>query len=98
MGVKITFPVERPLGNRGVLPVVTAEDAWYDAIYRYEVRGKQWWAILDRLEEIMPARPPQASALAGDDGRLHLMRADGSLDVAAEAEQRRREWAQVNRD
>ena len=88
----VSFTVERPLGARAVLPVTTADGAWYDALYRYERRGAQWWAVLEALNEIMPASTPQL--LRQDDtARLHLMHEDGSYDFVAEAAQRRKEWA-----
>ena len=92
-GVLLLFRVDRPLGNRTLMPYVTTEDAWYEAIYRYERRGAAWWAVLDRVIEIMPAATPQLRRHY-DHGRLPMRHADGSLDFAAEAEQRRREWAE----
>lgn len=96
-GVKISFAVNEPLGAEALLPLCTEDDAWYEARYRYEKRGPQWWAVLVSVEEIMPALTPQANLLVcGEAARLHMMHPDGSYDFTAEAEQRRIEWLAVN--
>ena len=91
--LKVSFLVDRPLGVRAVMPVTTADGAWYDAFYRYERRGSAWWAVLESLTEIMPPAPPQIQGF-GDTVRLHMM-TDGAYDFEKEAEQRRQEWAEV---
>lgn len=97
IGVKLSFPVDQPLGVEAVMPLTTADGAWYQAHYRYELRGSQWWSVLKSIEEIMPALTPQADwRVLGDDARLHMMDEHGAMDFTAEAKQRRREWREVN--
>jgi hypothetical protein len=91
-GVRVSFRVEAPLAAHCVMPITTADGAWYEAVYRYERRGAEWWAVLERLNEIMPPATPEVRTF-DDTARLHMMHADGSLDFTAEAEQRRKEWA-----
>lgn len=92
----ISHRVDRPLGVEAVMPVVTDDGAWYDAFYRYEQRGEEWWCVLDRLVEIMPATTPQAKRM-DDQVRLHVVHEDGSFDFEGEAALRRQEWAKINR-
>lgn len=94
--LKVSFAVARVRGARLVVPVETADGASYNAEYRYEKRGDEFWAVLDCVKETMPAATPQVRRF--DDGaRLSMMHEDGSTDWQAEAEQRRREWIEVNR-
>lgn len=93
--LKVIIPVDEPLGARMCQAIDTGDGAMYQAIYRYEQRGAQWVAVLDRLVEKMPPTPPQARRF-DDQCRLPMMRPDGSPDWEAEAAQRRKEWAEVN--
>lgn len=82
-------------GCEAIIPLSTADGALYNAYYRYERRGHEWWAVLTRIEEIMPPATPQTRRL-DDQARCHMMAQDGSLDFEAEAAQRRKEWADLN--
>lgn len=94
--LNVSFKVSKVTGDMAVMPLETQDGAHYKALYRYEQRGAEFWAVLQSVEEIMPPATPQVRRF--DEGaRLPMMREDGSTDWAAEAEQRRREWLEVNR-
>jgi hypothetical protein len=95
IGVKVSFRVDALKGSEAIMPLITADGAWYEAFYRYEQRGREWWAVLSRVEEIMPPTPPQLQT-RDESVRLHVMHNDGSLDFDGEAARRKREWAEVN--
>ena len=94
-GVKLSFKVDKPAGTHAVMGYDTADGAMYSASYRYECRGVEWWAVLESVEELMPPRTPQISSYTDAD-RVPMMDKWG-YSAVLEAEQRKREWAEVNR-
>lgn len=92
--IRVSFKIDRPRGTRLEQPISTADDAMYTLRYRYERRGAEWWAVLESAQEVMPPITPQANPL-NDNSRLPMMDRYG-FSATLEAEQRRKEWAEIN--
>ena len=82
-------PLFAPLAPHFVKSASTVDGAMYNLLYRVERRGPEYWAVLERVEEIMPPHTPQTSTFTDQD-RLPMP------DMSEEVEQRRLEWADVN--
>lgn len=91
--LEVSFRVDKILGRRLLQNVDTLDGAWYEAEYRYEQRGAEWWAVLSRVVEVLPPLTPH---MFGSDCRLPMMREDGTTDIEAEIRQRRKEWKAIN--
>ena len=70
----------------------------YDAIYKPTrlCRDGYWECVLKGVTESMPPLTPQISSFS-EDSRLPAMDEQGYFSATAEAELRRKEWAEVTR-
>lgn len=73
----------------------TEDGAHYVTIYTYAKYGARWVAILSSITQTMPPRTPQISRY-DDQCRLEMMEG-GCFSARLEAEQRRKEWAEINK-
>lgn len=92
--IQLSFSVTVPTASHAILPASTLDGAVYTLVYRYERRGLQWWAVLDRMIETMPPNTPQISSFTDAD-RLPILDEYG-LSTVLEAKQRCKEWADIN--
>ncbi len=89
-------PAHRVLEGRCLTETACTQDgACYELTYRYEQRGREYWAVLSAVGEIMPPATPQAKGFS-ENTRLPMME-NGSYSVTLEAAQRRKEWAAINK-
>lgn len=88
--------VPTAFGPTVVVPLLGPNGGMADAVYffteRRESSGK-WLYRLHHIDEWMPPRPPQIQGY-GDDMRLPMME-NGYFSATLEAEQRRKEWAEI---
>src|SRR3990167_2992169 len=87
--------VGMPVG-RGIRPAFESRlGGIYVAEYDYELDGDEWVARLKRVTCDMPPRPPQIRSF-DENVRVPMCDKRG-FSAAREAEQRRKEWAEVAR-
>ena len=94
-GVPLTMAVKDIVGASLVRSYDCANGGAFTARYQYAERRNNgnWIYRLARVEELMPPRPPQIQGYR-DDRRLPMMDKWG-YSASLEAEQRKREWAEV---
>jgi hypothetical protein len=83
----------RPIAAVAAQAFETAMGGIYVGLYDIQREGDEWVGVLRRSECQMPPRTPQISTF--DDSARMPMMDEWGFSASLEAEQRKREWAEV---